>query len=62
MTFSLQVSSLLHIAENRELDPKVYSVPEEIDRQVAAKKLASLGLSIDSLTREQAEYMASWKV
>jgi adenosylhomocysteinase len=62
MTFSLQVSSLLHIAENRELDPKVYSVPEEIDRQVAAKKLASLGLSIDSLTKEQVEYMASWKV
>ncbi len=62
MTFALQVSALLHLNEHRELTPKVYTVPEEIDRMVASKKLASLGLSIDALTKEQERYMASWQV
>ncbi|MFO7849506.1 MAG: adenosylhomocysteinase [Spirochaetia bacterium] len=62
MTFSLQVSSLLHLAKNRTLEPGVYTVPEEIDREVAEKKLVSLGVSIDSLTDGQRRYMASWQV
>lgn len=62
MTFSLQVSSLLYLAEKKDLETKVYSVPEEIDQEVARKKLSSLGLSIDSLSEEQKRYMASWRV
>ncbi len=62
MTFSLQVSSLLHLIDHRDLERRVYPVPEKIDREVAKKKLASLGLRIDSLTEEQKEYMASWRV
>jgi adenosylhomocysteinase len=62
MTFALQVSALLYLNENRQLPPKVYPVPEEIDRMVASKKLSSLGLSIDTLTKEQERYMASWQV
>jgi adenosylhomocysteinase len=62
MTFSLQVSSLLYLTEHRELEKRVYRVPEEIDREVAEKKLASLGLRIDSLTEAQKKYMASWRV
>jgi adenosylhomocysteinase len=62
MTFSLQVSSLLYLTEHQELEKRVYRVPEEIDREVAEKKLASLGLRIDSLTEAQKKYMASWRV
>ncbi|MGB9847472.1 MAG: adenosylhomocysteinase, partial [Desulfotomaculales bacterium] len=38
---------------------RVYRVPEEIDRQVAEMKLASLGLQIDRLSEEQEEYLKS---
>jgi adenosylhomocysteinase len=43
-----------------ELEPKVYEVPEEIDREIARLKLESMGIEIDSLTEEQARYLASW--
>ncbi len=62
MTFSLQVSSLLYLQEKGSLTTKVYNVPEEIDSEVARKKIASLGISIDELNEEQKRYMASWRV
>jgi adenosylhomocysteinase len=40
----------------------VYDVPNEIDEQVANLKLASLGLSIDSLTAAQKKYGCSWDI
>ena len=43
------------------LEPKVYPVPEEIDKQVAQLKLKSMGVDIDSLTPEQKEYVTSWE-
>ena len=43
-----------------ELERKVYNVPEEIDREIARLKLATLGVEIDTLTDEQAKYLASW--
>jgi len=43
-----------------QLSPKVYSVPAEIDKNVARLKLDSLGVTIDKLTPEQEEYLASW--
>jgi adenosylhomocysteinase len=38
----------------------VYDVPEDIDKQVARLKLASLGVRIDELTEAQRTYLASW--
>jgi adenosylhomocysteinase len=35
-------------------------VPEEIDREIARLKLAAEGVEIDTLTEEQAKYLASW--
>jgi adenosylhomocysteinase len=35
-------------------------VPEEIDREIARLKLESMGIAIDTLTEEQAKYLASW--
>ena len=62
MSFANQALSLEYIAKNRDkLKPKVYPVPEEIDKQVARLKLNSMGIKIDSLTPEQEKYLTSWE-
>jgi adenosylhomocysteinase len=37
-------------------------VPSELDREIAALKLATMGVGIDRLTPEQKEYLESWEV
>jgi len=44
------------------LKPEVYDVPREIDEEVGRLKLLSMGITIDTLTAEQEEYLASWEV
>jgi adenosylhomocysteinase len=62
MSFALQALSAKYIAENHDkLENRVYKVPEFIDKQVAEMKLKALGVSIDRLTDEQAEYLRSWE-
>ena len=62
MSFANQALCLEYIVKNSSrLEPKVYSVPEEIDKQVARLKLNSMGIDIDSLTPEQKEYLTSWE-
>ena len=39
----------------------VYTVPEEIDKEVARLKLAAMNVNIDVLTPEQERYLASWE-
>jgi len=41
--------------------PDVYTIPEAIDREIARLKLQSMGVEIDTLTEEQARYLASWE-
>jgi adenosylhomocysteinase len=48
--------------EHRNLERRVYKVPEKIDRDIADLKLASMGIKIDKLTPEQEEYLASWEM
>ncbi|HMK16131.1 MAG TPA: adenosylhomocysteinase, partial [Methanomicrobiales archaeon] len=61
LSFALQALCTRHIAQHgRELAPGVHEVPAEIDEAVALRKLATLGLSIDRLSGEQAEYQKSW--
>jgi adenosylhomocysteinase len=43
-----------------ELERRVYPVPAEIDKEIARLKLATMGVSIDTLTEEQERYLASW--
>ena len=43
------------------MENRVYTVPEEIDRQVAKLKLASMGVGIDTLTADQTKYLNSWQ-
>ena len=62
MSFANQALSVEWIAqEARRLEPKVYGVPVEIDREVARLKLAAMGIEIDRLTEEQAAYLSSWE-
>jgi adenosylhomocysteinase len=60
MTFALQLSSLLHLNHNQNLDAQVYNIPDDIDNMVAEYKLKSLGVEIDQLTDEQEDYINSW--
>jgi adenosylhomocysteinase len=48
------------IANAATLEPKVYPVPDEIDREIARLKLDTMGIEIDQLTEEQERYLASW--
>lgn len=58
MSFAVQALSARFIAENRgKLPVDVIAVPREIDAEVAAVKLRAMGKTIDTLTREQKEYL-----
>jgi adenosylhomocysteinase len=43
-----------------ELENRVLAVPKELDEEIARLKLESLGVAIDSLTKDQREYLSSW--
>jgi adenosylhomocysteinase len=61
MSFANQALSAEYMAKNHAaMEKKVYSVPEELDKQVAKMKLESMGFSIDKLTPEQEEYLDGW--
>jgi adenosylhomocysteinase len=61
MSFANQAMCLAYIVNNRDqLETKVYSVPEEIDREIARLKLKAMGTEIDTLTPEQKAYLNSW--
>jgi adenosylhomocysteinase len=63
LSFALQALCTLYIAKNgKKMKGGVYDVPNEIDEQVANLKLSSLGLSIDSLSKEQKKYGCSWDI
>jgi adenosylhomocysteinase len=62
MSFANQSLAVEYLVQHgRELEKKVYRVPEEIDRQIARLKLASMGIEIDTLTPEQEKYLRSWE-
>jgi len=61
MSFANQALSAEYMVKNHaQLEKRVYSVPEDLDRQVARMKLESMGVKIDRLTPEQERYLASW--
>jgi adenosylhomocysteinase len=62
MSFANQALSAMYMAQQaRSLKPNVYTVPAEIDQEVARLKLAAMGVAIDTLTPEQEKYLASWE-
>jgi len=61
MSFANQALSAEFMVKNHEsLEKTVYGVPEDIDAEIARLKLETMGLEIDTLTAEQAKYLASW--
>ncbi|MCC7136970.1 MAG: adenosylhomocysteinase [Planctomycetes bacterium] len=62
MSFSVQALTAAFVVERRgALEPVVHTVPPAVDVEVAALKLATMGLSIDTLTKVQERYLASWR-
>jgi adenosylhomocysteinase len=62
MSFANQALSAEYLKlHHPELTDGVYDVPVEIDQEVARLKLAAMGVVLDPLTPEQAEYMGSWQ-
>jgi adenosylhomocysteinase len=61
MSFANQALSAEYVVQNAAtLEKKVYVVPKDIDDEIARLKLATMGIDIDTLTEEQARYLASW--
>src|SRR5262249_10976360 len=61
MSFANQALSLEYLRKKaKTLDRDVYPVPKDIDEEVGRLKLDTMGITIDTLTREQERYMRSW--
>ena len=61
MSFANQALSAEYaVANAATLERRVYPVPDEIDREIARLKLETMDVRIDTLTEEQAKYLASW--
>jgi adenosylhomocysteinase len=62
MSFANQALSVEYLVKNKgQLKPGVHLLPAEVDQEIASLKLRALGMSIDTLTSEQLEYMTSWE-
>jgi len=61
-SFANQAFSLEHMVKNSDsLERRVYSVPEEIDKDIARLKLDAMAIKIDTLSQEQIAYLNSWE-
>lgn len=62
MSFANQALGAEHMVKHaKEMEKRVYSIPDEIDREIARLKLNAMGVTIDTLTPEQAKYLNSWE-
>ena len=63
MSFANQALGAEYVVNNHEsLQNKVYSIPTDIDNEIARLKLKALGIPIDILTAEQEKYLSSWEM
>jgi adenosylhomocysteinase len=49
------------LRQAKDLQPRVYTIPRDIDREIARLKLKAMGITIDTLTPEQEHYLSSWE-
>jgi adenosylhomocysteinase len=62
MSFANQALGVEYMVKNAgNMEKKVYSIPEEIDREIARLKLSAMHVEIDTLTPEQIRYLNSWE-
>jgi adenosylhomocysteinase len=61
MSFATQALVTEWVCKSKKkLEPKVYKVPENIEKWISEIKLGTMGLKIDKLTREQVDYLTRW--
>ncbi|MCY7283113.1 MAG: adenosylhomocysteinase, partial [Cyanobacteria bacterium CAN_BIN43] len=61
MSFANQAMACEYLVKNKgQLKPGLYSIPTDVDQEIARLKLQAMGLAIDTLTAEQNEYINSW--
>ncbi len=62
MSFANQALAAEYMMQHSgELEPRVYTLPEDLDREIARLKLQAMGVEIDTLTPEQQKYLTSWE-
>jgi adenosylhomocysteinase len=62
MSFANQALAAEYMVRNVDkLENKVYSVPQDIDREIARIKLDAMSVAIDTLTEQQVKYLNSWE-
>jgi adenosylhomocysteinase len=62
MSFANQALAAEFMVKNaKTLEKRVYSVPAEVDAEIARIKLAAMGIHFDDLTPEQSKYLNSWE-
>lgn len=63
MSFANQALGIEFIVKNKgQLENKLYTLPHEVDVNIAKLKLESMGLAIDTLTAEQEQYLNTWNI
>ena len=63
MSFANQALSVEYLAKHATtLENKVYTVPKELDSEIARLKLAAMKVEIDTLSPEQEHYLSSWEM
>jgi adenosylhomocysteinase len=62
MSFANQaLGSEYMLAHAKEMQPRVYTLPAELDKEIARLKLHAMGIRIDTLSPEQEKYLNSWE-
>ena len=62
MSFAGQAMAAKYLVDHKgQLENRVYTVPAEVDQEIARIKLDAMGIKIDTLTEEQAAYLDSWE-
>ena len=63
MSFANQALGIEFLVKNKgKLENKLYTLPHEVDVKIAELKLQSMGIEIDTLTKEQEVYLHSWNI
>ncbi len=62
MSFAGQAMAAKYLVDHKgQLENRVYTVPQEVDQEIARIKLDAMGIQIDTLTEQQAAYLDSWE-
>jgi len=62
MSFANQALGAEYMLKNADkLKPDVYTIPVDVDREIARLKLEAMGVKVDTLTKEQDKYLNSWE-